>query len=258
MARRRLGRRADGSRLVRAARSRRRRAASASGLSRARTTIPGLLVATVRGRRWRRPPPPETPEMIAAQVDGAMGRWRTAILVKDAPAVIALDMTFRQMPERYTPALATSAETRRERAGAGLLDPRSREAQEPGPRRRSTSGCSPTRAPTFARTRPGRWASWARPARPAVAELQQASAERSGERRPGRRQGRPRQSSRPSRDRDGSHRGRQTETKTDRTGQEGLAEAAPSRAVGCSSPTAWPAARTVPGMESCEQFPKMS
>jgi hypothetical protein len=56
------------------------------------------------------PPPPETPEMIATQVAGAMGRWRTAILVKDAPSVIALDLTFRQMPDRFTAALAASAE----------------------------------------------------------------------------------------------------------------------------------------------------
>jgi HEAT repeat protein len=56
------------------------------------------------------PPPPETPEMIATQVEGAMGRWRTAILVKDAPSVIALDLTFRQMPDRFTSALAASAE----------------------------------------------------------------------------------------------------------------------------------------------------
>jgi HEAT repeats len=53
----------------------------------------------------------ETPEAAAAQVDGVMGRWRSAILVKDAPTVIALDMTFRQAPERFTPALAKSAET---------------------------------------------------------------------------------------------------------------------------------------------------
>jgi hypothetical protein len=56
------------------------------------------------------PPPPETPEMIAHQVEGVMGRWRSAILVKDAPTVIALDMTFRQMPDRYMVALAKSAE----------------------------------------------------------------------------------------------------------------------------------------------------
>ena len=57
------------------------------------------------------PPAPETPEQTAAQVAGAMGRWRTAILVKDAPSVVQLDMTFRQLPQRYTPALAKSAET---------------------------------------------------------------------------------------------------------------------------------------------------
>jgi HEAT repeat protein len=57
------------------------------------------------------PPPPETPEMTAKQVEGAMSRWRTAILVKDAQSVIALDQTFRQMPDRYTAALAKSAES---------------------------------------------------------------------------------------------------------------------------------------------------
>jgi len=57
------------------------------------------------------PPAPETPEQIAAQVDGAMSRWRTAILVKDAASVIQLDATFRQLPERFVAALARSAET---------------------------------------------------------------------------------------------------------------------------------------------------
>lgn len=56
------------------------------------------------------PAAPETPEMIAHEVDGVMGRWRTAILVKDAPTVVALDLTFRQQPERFTPALEKSAE----------------------------------------------------------------------------------------------------------------------------------------------------
>jgi HEAT repeats len=55
--------------------------------------------------------PAETPEEVAAQVAGLMERWRTAILVKDAATVIALDMTFRQAPQRFTPALAKSAET---------------------------------------------------------------------------------------------------------------------------------------------------
>jgi HEAT repeat protein len=57
------------------------------------------------------PPPPDTPEMVAKQVEGAMGRWRTAILTKDAPSVIALDLTFRQTPDRYAVALAASAES---------------------------------------------------------------------------------------------------------------------------------------------------
>jgi HEAT repeat protein len=57
------------------------------------------------------PRPPETPEMIAQQVDGAMNRWRNAILVKDAPSVVALDLMFRGTPDRYTAALAKSAES---------------------------------------------------------------------------------------------------------------------------------------------------
>jgi hypothetical protein len=57
------------------------------------------------------PAAPETPEQIAAQADGALARWRTAILAKDAPSVIQLDMTFRQLPQRFTPGLAKSAET---------------------------------------------------------------------------------------------------------------------------------------------------
>jgi HEAT repeat protein len=57
------------------------------------------------------PPAPETPDMIAKQVEGAMGRWRTAILVKDAQTVIALDLSFRQMQDRYVAALAKSAAT---------------------------------------------------------------------------------------------------------------------------------------------------
>jgi HEAT repeat protein len=57
------------------------------------------------------PPPPETGEAIAKEVEGAMGRWRTAIFMKDAASVVALDLTFRQMPDRYTAALAASAES---------------------------------------------------------------------------------------------------------------------------------------------------
>jgi hypothetical protein len=57
------------------------------------------------------PPAPETPEQIAAQVDRAMSRWRTGILMKDAPTVIQLDTTFRQLPARFRPPLAKSAET---------------------------------------------------------------------------------------------------------------------------------------------------
>jgi hypothetical protein len=53
----------------------------------------------------------ESPETVAQQVDAVLGRWRTAILLKDASTVIALDLTFRQMPARFTPALEKSAET---------------------------------------------------------------------------------------------------------------------------------------------------
>jgi hypothetical protein len=55
--------------------------------------------------------PPATPETIAKEVEATMGRWRTAIVVKDAPSVVTLDLAFRQMPDRYRPALATTAET---------------------------------------------------------------------------------------------------------------------------------------------------
>jgi hypothetical protein len=55
--------------------------------------------------------PAPTPAELAAQTAGVLGRWRTAILIKDAPTVVSLDMTFRQAPERFTPALAKSAET---------------------------------------------------------------------------------------------------------------------------------------------------
>jgi hypothetical protein len=56
-------------------------------------------------------PGPETPQMIEQQVGGLMERWRTAVLVKDARAAVALDLTFRQAPERFAPALARTAET---------------------------------------------------------------------------------------------------------------------------------------------------
>jgi HEAT repeats len=44
-------------------------------------------------------------------VDGDISRWRTAVVVKDAETVVALDLTFRQLPDLYSPALAKSAET---------------------------------------------------------------------------------------------------------------------------------------------------
>jgi HEAT repeat protein len=57
------------------------------------------------------PPPPETAEQVAQDVDASMMRWRVAILNKDAPAVIGLDMDFGQRPDRYRKALEKSAQT---------------------------------------------------------------------------------------------------------------------------------------------------
>lgn len=57
------------------------------------------------------PPPPETPEQAAREVDGQMMRWRAAILNKDAQTVISCDMDFKQRPDRYREALEKSAQT---------------------------------------------------------------------------------------------------------------------------------------------------
>ena len=122
------------------------------------------------------PPPPETPEMTAKQVEGAMSRWRTAILVKDARSVIALDQTFRQMPDRYTAALAESAESdENERVRAfstRVLGKLKNAAEAPLYRRLLLADHSP-----YVRQN----AAWALgelgpAAAPAVAELQKASA----------------------------------------------------------------------------------
>ncbi len=56
------------------------------------------------------PPPPETPDQIAHQVDSEMMRWRAAILNKDAQTVVSCDMDFRQQPDRYRGALEKSAQ----------------------------------------------------------------------------------------------------------------------------------------------------
>jgi len=56
------------------------------------------------------PPPPETPEQAAHQIDAQMARWRGAILNKDAPAVVSCDMDFMQRPDRYREALEKSAQ----------------------------------------------------------------------------------------------------------------------------------------------------
>ncbi len=119
--------------------------------------------------------PPETPETIAKQVDGAMGRWRAAILVKDAPSVVALDLAFRQTPDRYAAALAASAESdenERVRAFSTRVLGKFRDAAEAPLYRRLLADKSP-----YVRQN----AAWALgelgpAAAPAVAELQRASA----------------------------------------------------------------------------------
>ena len=63
------------------------------------------------GSAGQTPPAPETPEMVAAHVAAEISRWRTAIATKDAATVIALDLAFRQDPDRYADPLAKSAET---------------------------------------------------------------------------------------------------------------------------------------------------
>jgi hypothetical protein len=121
------------------------------------------------------PTPAETPEMLAKQVEGVMGRWRTAILVKDAQSVIALDLMFRQMPDRYTAALAASAETdanERVRAFSTRVLGKLKSAAEAPLYRRLLADQSP-----YVRQN----AAWALgelgpAAAPAVAELQKASA----------------------------------------------------------------------------------
>lgn len=52
-----------------------------------------------------------SPEELKRDVDGDMSRWRTAVVAKDAETVVALDLTFRQLPDLYADALAKSAET---------------------------------------------------------------------------------------------------------------------------------------------------
>jgi hypothetical protein len=121
------------------------------------------------------PAPPETPEMIAHQVAGVMGQWRSAILLKDAPTVIALDMTFRQMPDRYAGALAKSAqadENERVRAFSTRVLGKFKNPAEAPLYERLLADKSP-----FVRQN----AAWAlgelgAAAAPAVAELQKASA----------------------------------------------------------------------------------
>jgi HEAT repeat protein len=56
-------------------------------------------------------PAAESPQAVARAVDGTMLRWRNAVVAKDAETVVALDLTFRQLPDRYADALARSAAT---------------------------------------------------------------------------------------------------------------------------------------------------
>jgi hypothetical protein len=57
------------------------------------------------------PTPPDSPEVIAKRVETAMTSWRTAILVRDADAVLALDREFVGAPDRYGEALIACAQT---------------------------------------------------------------------------------------------------------------------------------------------------
>jgi HEAT repeat protein len=52
-----------------------------------------------------------SPEELKRDVAADMSRWRIAVVGKDAETVVALDLTFRQLPDLYTDALAKSAET---------------------------------------------------------------------------------------------------------------------------------------------------
>ncbi len=56
------------------------------------------------------PAAPPSPEEVAREVAATLSRWRAAILTKDARTVIELDQAFRQAPDRFAAALATSAE----------------------------------------------------------------------------------------------------------------------------------------------------
>jgi hypothetical protein len=54
--------------------------------------------------------PASAPSAAGRPVDSALAAWRTAILVKDARTVIAMDLAFTGDPRRFTPALLKSAE----------------------------------------------------------------------------------------------------------------------------------------------------
>jgi HEAT repeats len=79
------------------------------------------------------PPPPETPDQMAHQVEDAMMRWRAAILTKDAATVVALDQDFHTRPARYRTALEKSArsdENERVRAFSTRVLGKLKDAQE--------------------------------------------------------------------------------------------------------------------------------
>jgi HEAT repeat protein len=71
------------------------------------STLRGLEAAPADTPAWK----PETPEMIAADVDRSLAAWRQAILVKDADTVVNLDRAFLGSPDRYRAALEISART---------------------------------------------------------------------------------------------------------------------------------------------------
>jgi hypothetical protein len=86
-------------------RSRRASAADAATEERFRGLASGPLGPAGVGTTAEVQPPSKR------DIDGDMSRWRNAVVVKDAETVVALDLTFRQLPDSYSAALAKSAET---------------------------------------------------------------------------------------------------------------------------------------------------
>ena len=200
------------------------------------------------------PPPPETAEQVAQDVEASMMRWRVAILNKDAQAVIGLDMDFKQRPGPLSRSAGEERAGRRERAGPGVLDPRHRQDEEPrrGSAVQTLAGrCQPVRSPERrlgagrAARRRGRspWPSCAAPARVTrrrrfVPRPRTRSA-RSNRSVPTVAQKTPRKPARPGA---GKRAWQRPQIKSGRLFE--------SNSLACG--------KNGPGMENCEQFPKIS